>query len=221
MSRHAGAPRRARRGCEPALRRPAADGFPVRGRPSRPSAVHRQRLLDQPGVRLAALRGDRGQDARRGEGGHAPGRAGPARDRRPGARAQQVCDAGPEDRQGRGLRCLHLDRRGRSVTPTTGRWLSVAKAQNIPVGGSVIVRLDDVPVAVFHLADGWYAIEDVCTHDGGPVAEGRLEGCIIECPRHGATFDIKTGAALTFPAVSPVATYAVRVVGDDVQVEWP
>jgi nitrite reductase/ring-hydroxylating ferredoxin subunit len=106
------------------------------------------------------------------------------------------------------------------MTPTTGRWLSVAKAADIPVGRSLIVRLDDVPVAIFHLADGWYAIEDICTHDGGPVAEGRLEGTIIECPRHGATFDVKTGAALTFPAVSPVPTYAVRVVGDDVQVEW-
>ena len=103
---------------------------------------------------------------------------------------------------------------------TTARWVTVARASEIPVGDSRIVRLDDQAVAVFHLADGWYAIEDVCTHDGGPVAEGRLEGNIIECPRHGATFDVKTGAALSFPAVSPVTTYAVRVVGDDVQVEW-
>ena len=103
---------------------------------------------------------------------------------------------------------------------TTARWVTVARASEIPVGDSRIVRLDDQAVAVFHLADGWYAIEDVCTHDGGPVAEGRLEGNIIECPRHGATFDVKTGAALSFPAVSPVTTYAVRLVGDDVQVEW-
>ena len=106
------------------------------------------------------------------------------------------------------------------MSPTTGRWVSVAKAADIAVGRSIIVRLDDVPVAVFHLEDGWYAIEDVCTHDGGPVAEGRLEDGVIECPRHGATFDLRTGAALTFPAVSPVSTYPVRVVGDDVQVEW-
>jgi 3-phenylpropionate/trans-cinnamate dioxygenase ferredoxin subunit len=98
--------------------------------------------------------------------------------------------------------------------------VTVARAGEIPPGTSRIVRLDDQPVAVFHLEDGWYAIEDVCTHDGGPVAEGRLEGSIIECPRHGATFDVRTGAALTFPAVSPVAAYAVRVVGDEVQVEW-
>jgi len=103
---------------------------------------------------------------------------------------------------------------------TTARWITVASATEIPVGGSRVLRLEDQPIAVFHLDEGWYAIDDVCTHDGGPVAEGRLEGCIIECPRHGATFDVRTGAALTFPAVSPVATYAVRVVGDDVQVEW-
>jgi len=102
----------------------------------------------------------------------------------------------------------------------TARWVTVARAAEIPEGGSRIVRLDDQPIAVFHLADGWYAIEDVCSHDGGPVAEGRLEGNVIECPRHGATFDVRTGAALSFPAVSPVATYPVRVVGDEVQVEW-
>jgi 3-phenylpropionate/trans-cinnamate dioxygenase ferredoxin subunit len=96
----------------------------------------------------------------------------------------------------------------------------VARTSEIPLGGSRVVRLDDVPVAVFHLADGWYAIEDVCTHDGGPVAEGRLEGCTIECPRHGARFDLRSGAALCFPAGSPVPTYPVRVVGDEVQVEW-
>ena len=106
------------------------------------------------------------------------------------------------------------------MSPTTTRWISVAHASEVAVGSSRLVRLDDVPIAVFHLEDGWYAIEDVCTHDGGPVAEGRLEGCIIECPRHGATFNVKTGAALTFPGVSPVTTYAVRLVGDDVQVEW-
>ena len=106
------------------------------------------------------------------------------------------------------------------MSSTTTRWVTVAQASEVAIGGSRLARVDDVPIAVFHLADGWYAIEDVCTHDGGPVAEGRLEGCIIECPRHGATFDVKTGAALTFPGVSPVTTYAVRVVGNDVQVEW-
>jgi 3-phenylpropionate/trans-cinnamate dioxygenase ferredoxin subunit len=98
--------------------------------------------------------------------------------------------------------------------------VTVASAAEMPVGTSRLVRVGDVPLAVFHLEDGWYAIEDVCTHDGGPVAEGPLSGCVLTCPRHGAQFDVKTGAALSFPAVAPVPTYPVRVVGDEVQVEW-
>ena len=100
------------------------------------------------------------------------------------------------------------------------RFVSVAKVGEIPVGGRKIVRLDDQEIAVFHLDDGYYAIEDVCTHDGGPVAEGVVEGDVIECPRHGARFNIRSGAALCLPATSPVPTYTVRVEGDAIQVEW-
>ncbi len=97
-------------------------------------------------------------------------------------------------------------------------FVTVARAGEIAVGEVKIVRLDDTTVAVFRLDDGFWAIEDVCTHDGGPVAEGTLEGGTIECPRHGAKFDVRTGAAKSFPATTPVPTYAVRVVGDEVQV---
>jgi 3-phenylpropionate/trans-cinnamate dioxygenase ferredoxin subunit len=64
-----------------------------------------------------------------------------------------------------------------------------------------------------------YAIEDVCTHDGGELDQGWLEGCRIMCPRHGAFFDVTTGAALTPPAVMPVATFKVRLEGNDIFVE--
>ena len=103
---------------------------------------------------------------------------------------------------------------------STDGFVSVAKIGEIAVGGVKIVRLDDVPVALFHLDDGYHAIEDVCTHDGGPVAEGCLEGDIIECPRHGAKFNVKTGAVVQVPATAPVPVYAVRIVGDDIQVGW-
>ena len=83
------------------------------------------------------------------------------------------------------------------------------------------VRIEDQELAVFRIGGQYYAIEDVCTHDGGPVAEGALEGDVIECPRHGARFNVKTGAALSLPAVSPVPVYRVRIEGDDIQVEWP
>lgn len=97
-------------------------------------------------------------------------------------------------------------------------FVTVARAGEIAVGGVKITRLDDTMVAVFRLDDGYWAIEDVCTHDGGPVAEGTLDGGIIECPRHGGRFDVRTGAAKAFPATTPVPTYAVRVVGDEIQV---
>lgn len=97
-------------------------------------------------------------------------------------------------------------------------FVTVARAGEIAVGGVKITRMDDTMVALFRLDDGYWAIEDVCTHDGGPVAEGTLEGGLIECPRHGAKFDVRTGAPKGFPATSPVPTYAVRVVGDEIQV---
>lgn len=64
-----------------------------------------------------------------------------------------------------------------------------------------------------------YAVEDVCTHDGGPLDQGELEGCRIVCPRHGAVFDVRTGEVLALPAVIPLPTYAVRVEGDEVFVD--
>ena len=100
------------------------------------------------------------------------------------------------------------------------RFVTVARIGEIPPGGRKIVHVGDVPVAVFHLEDGYFAIEDVCTHDGGPVAEGDLCDGVIECPRHGAQFDVRTGEVRRFPAMGPVPTYAVRVEGDEIQVEW-
>ncbi len=64
-----------------------------------------------------------------------------------------------------------------------------------------------------------FAIEDVCTHDGGPLDQGELMGDRIMCPRHGAFFDVKSGAALTLPAIVPVQTYKVRTEGDDIFVD--
>jgi len=106
-----------------------------------------------------------------------------------------------------------------SDTRTDG-FVTVARVGEIPEGGVKVVRIGDQPVAVFHLDGGYFALDDLCTHDGGPLAEGHLEGDVIECPRHGARFNVKTGAALCLPATTPVPTYDVRVVGTDIQVGW-
>jgi 3-phenylpropionate/trans-cinnamate dioxygenase ferredoxin subunit len=100
-------------------------------------------------------------------------------------------------------------------------FVRVAGVGEIPEGGLKEVRLDDRSIAIFRLEDGYYAIEDVCSHDGGPLAEGIREGHVIECPRHGARFDLKTGAVLSLPAVTGVPTFEVRVSGDEIQMKWP
>lgn len=97
-------------------------------------------------------------------------------------------------------------------------FFKVAKVNEIPPGGKKLVDVDGMPVALFNVNGQFYAIEDVCTHDGGPLAEGELDGDEIECPRHGARFSVRTGAALCMPAVEPVETYETKVEGDDVLV---
>jgi 3-phenylpropionate/trans-cinnamate dioxygenase ferredoxin subunit len=101
-------------------------------------------------------------------------------------------------------------------------FIKVATVDEIPAGESKLVEVDDVRVALFNLDGQIYAIEDVCTHDGGPLVEGEIvNGCEVICPRHGARFDIRTGKALSFPAFEPTNTYAVRVEGTDVLIESP
>lgn len=97
-------------------------------------------------------------------------------------------------------------------------FFTVAKVSELPPGGKKLVEVDDIPVALFNVGGEFYAIEDVCTHDGGPLAEGDLEDDEIECPRHGARFNVRTGAVLCMPAVEAVECYEVKVEGDDILV---
>src|SRR5258708_1615262 len=95
----------------------------------------------------------------------------------------------------------------------------VAKRAELPPGGRKLAEVDGQPIAVFNIDGEYFAIDDVCTHDGGPLAEGDLlEGGQIRCPRHGARFDIRTGRALSLPAFEPVSAHRVEVRGDDVYV---
>jgi 3-phenylpropionate/trans-cinnamate dioxygenase ferredoxin subunit len=98
-------------------------------------------------------------------------------------------------------------------------WHQVAQASDIPPETARRVVADGVEVLVCNVGGTFYAIEDVCTHDGGPLDQGKLEGERVVCPRHGATFDVRTGEALTLPAVMPVATFAVRLDGDKLSVD--
>ncbi len=101
-------------------------------------------------------------------------------------------------------------------------FVKVATVDEIPVNDRKLVEIDGVRVAVFNLDGEFYAIEDVCTHDGGPLVEGDIvNGCEIRCPRHGARFDIRTGAALSMPAFTPTESFETRIDGDAVWVESP
>ena len=97
-------------------------------------------------------------------------------------------------------------------------WVDVASVESIPAGKPVHIDIDGVGIAVFRLDDAFYAIEDVCTHDGGLLTGGCVVNDQIVCPRHGARFSIKTGEALTAPAYEPTATFPVRVENGMVQV---
>ena len=92
-------------------------------------------------------------------------------------------------------------------------------ASAIAVGSTKSFPVDGIDVLVCNVEGSFYAIEDVCTHDGAPLDQGHLEGKCIVCPRHGATFDVRTGEALTLPAVIPVMTFQVSVDGDDLVID--
>ena len=97
-------------------------------------------------------------------------------------------------------------------------WITVALAEEVAPGERRVKEMDVVHIAVFNLDGQYYAIEDVCTHDGRQLTGGTVEGDQIVCPRHGARFCICTGAALSAPAYEPTNTFPVRIENGEVQV---
>ncbi len=95
---------------------------------------------------------------------------------------------------------------------------TVATVDQVPPGTMKTFRLKGRRIAVSHVEGAFYAIDDLCTHDEGPLGEGPLRGDEVECPRHGARFNVRTGAALRLPAVTSVNVHAVRVEGENIQV---
>ena len=99
------------------------------------------------------------------------------------------------------------------------KWVKVAAASEIPPGKAKLVEAEGLRVALFNVGGSFYAIDNACSHVGGSLAEGSLEGEQVECPWHGARFDVKTGQVLSAPASGDVAAYKVRVSGPDVEIE--
>ena len=98
-------------------------------------------------------------------------------------------------------------------------FVKVCRAGELTPGSIRGVEIADREVVVCNVDGKLYALDDLCSHDFGTLNEGELYGYEIECPRHGARFDVRTGEATVMPAVMPIDTFGVRVEGDDVEVE--
>ena len=97
-------------------------------------------------------------------------------------------------------------------------WQTVGKTSDVPPERVALFPVGDHEIALCNVGGQFYAIDNLCTHDQGPLDQGELEGDEIECPRHGARFDVRTGAATQLPAFEPVETHPVRLEGDTIQV---
>ncbi|MGD2253700.1 MAG: non-heme iron oxygenase ferredoxin subunit [Anaerolineales bacterium] len=100
-------------------------------------------------------------------------------------------------------------------------FVPVASVEELGQGERLLLEVAGYTIALFNLAGQYHAIADVCSHDDGPVAAGDVDEHEIACPRHGARFDLRTGKALSLPAVVDIPTYPVRVKGDQIEVGIP
>jgi len=98
-------------------------------------------------------------------------------------------------------------------------FVKVAQVSDIAPGEVRVFEIEGEDVALCNIDGEIYAIADLCTHDDGPLGQGHLHGDQIECPRHGARFDVRSGRALTLPAVVPIPTFEVKIEGDEVLVD--
>jgi 3-phenylpropionate/trans-cinnamate dioxygenase ferredoxin subunit len=99
-----------------------------------------------------------------------------------------------------------------TVDESEVEFLEIAPSSELPDGERLFVEIGSKPIVIFKIANQYFSIADVCSHDDGPVGEGKLEGYSITCPRHGAQFDVRTGKVIQMPAVVDIPAYPVRVI---------
>jgi 3-phenylpropionate/trans-cinnamate dioxygenase ferredoxin subunit len=98
-------------------------------------------------------------------------------------------------------------------------FVKVGKIEDVPPGSAKVYEVEGRAVAVCNVDGDLFAVDDVCTHDEGSLEQGDMDGFEIECPRHGARFDVRSGDVTALPAVVSIDTFKVRVEGDDVEIE--
>lgn len=94
----------------------------------------------------------------------------------------------------------------------------VCPTEELPDGERLFLEVDDLSIVLLNHSGEFYAIEDLCTHDDGPLGEGEVEDHEIVCPRHGARFDIRTGEVLALPAIKDVSSFPTRVVDGMIEI---
>jgi 3-phenylpropionate/trans-cinnamate dioxygenase ferredoxin subunit len=97
----------------------------------------------------------------------------------------------------------------------------IGPADEVKNGERQFVEIDELAIVIFNVAGQFYAIADVCSHDDGPLGDGDVDGYEVSCPRHGASFDIRSGKVLSLPAVVDIPAYPVRVVGGQIEIGLP
>ena len=102
-----------------------------------------------------------------------------------------------------------------------GEVVKVANAQDVQEGSAIAVEISGKKIALFNVEGTFYAIDDTCTHRGGPLCEGEVEGTEVTCPWHGATFNLTNGSVLSPPAPDGVASYKVVAEGGEIKIEIP
>lgn len=108
-----------------------------------------------------------------------------------------------------------------NLDPEKCDFVVIGDTSDIVNGERLFVEIDDLSLIVFNLADVYFAIEDKCSHDNGSLDDGELAVHTIICPRHGASFDIRSGKALSLPAVVDIPAYPVRINGSEIEVGLP
>lgn len=104
------------------------------------------------------------------------------------------------------------------LVETAYTYYQIAPAKEIPLGERLFFEIEGESIVLFATKAGYFATGDVCSHDGGAIGDGELEGFEIICPRHGARFDIRTGKVLRLPAVKDIPHYPIREVDGVIEV---
>lgn len=99
------------------------------------------------------------------------------------------------------------------------QWVTFIEKSAIPVGQREVFDTDYGSILLININGEIYAIENLCSHEAYELHEGILEACKIECPKHGAWFDLQSGTALTLPATRPIKIFQTRIHDDNIQVQ--